>query len=97
MMRMGRWFQAALCGLAVALLPLHAFAQSVNFDLGQGPTTTARLVQIVILITVLSLAPSILVMVTSFTRIIVVLSFMRTALGTQTKDPSCPSTPFGRA
>jgi flagellar biosynthetic protein FliP len=69
-------------------MPAHAFAQSVNFDLGQGPTTTARLVQIVILITVLSLAPSILVMVTSFTRIVVVLSFMRTALGTQTTPPN---------
>jgi flagellar biosynthesis protein FliP len=88
MTRMGRWIEAALCGLAVVLTPAHAFAQSINFDLGQGPTTTARLVQIVILITVLSLAPSILVMVTSFTRIVVVLSFMRTAIGTQTTPPN---------
>ena len=40
------------------------------------------------LITVLSLAPSILVMLTSFTRIMVVLSFLRTALGTQQTPPN---------
>jgi flagellar biosynthetic protein FliP len=45
-------------------------------------------VQIVLLITVLSLAPSILVMVTCFTRVVVVLSFLRTALGTQTTPPN---------
>jgi flagellar biosynthetic protein FliP len=68
--------------------PAHAMAQSINFDMGQGPTTASRMIQIVMLITVLSLAPSIVVMVTSFTRIVVVLSFLRTALGTQTTPPS---------
>ena len=75
---------AALC----LLLPQAVMAQAVNFDMGQGPTTSARLVQIVLLITVISLAPSILVMVTSFTRIVVVLSFLRTALGTQQTPPN---------
>ncbi|MDE1901134.1 MAG: flagellar type III secretion system pore protein FliP [Alphaproteobacteria bacterium] len=56
--------------------------------MGQSPSATAHIVQIILLITVLSLAPSILVMVTSFTRIIVVLSFLRTALGTQTTPPN---------
>jgi len=65
-----------------------AQAQAINFDFGQGPSVTSRIVQTVLLITVLSLAPSILVMVTSFTRIIVVLSFLRTALGTQTTPPN---------
>jgi len=74
---------AALC-----LLPSDCFAQALNLDLGQGPTTSAKLVQIVILITVISLAPSILVMVTSFTRIVIVLSFLRTALGTQQTPPN---------
>ena len=72
----------------LAFAPAHAFAQSINFDMGSGPSATAHIVQTVILITVLSLAPSILVMVTSFTRIIVVLSFLRTALGTQTTPPN---------
>jgi flagellar biosynthetic protein FliP len=72
----------------LTVLPVHAFAQSINFDMGNGPSTSARIVQTVILVTVLSLAPSILVMVTCFTRIIVVLSFLRTALGTQTTPPN---------
>ncbi|MGN0905067.1 MAG: flagellar type III secretion system pore protein FliP [Alphaproteobacteria bacterium] len=60
-----------------------AEAQSVNIDLGgEGGSTTARIVQLVLLMTVLSLAPSILIMVTSFTRIAVVLSITRQALGT---------------
>src|SRR5580700_10977910 len=77
--------------LAIALpvlLSASAFAQSVSIDLGQGPTTTAKLVQLILLITVISLAPSILVMVTCFTRVIVVLSFLRTALGTNQTPPN---------
>ncbi len=67
-----------------------ALAQSVTLDLGAeelGPTTS-RLVQLIALVTILSLAPSILVMVTSFTRIVVVLSFLRSALGVQQTPPN---------
>ncbi|MEX2311114.1 MAG: flagellar type III secretion system pore protein FliP [Rhodospirillales bacterium] len=64
-------------------------AQTFSLDLGQeGGDATARIVQLVALITVLSLAPSILIMVTSFVRIIVVLSFLRTAMGTQQTPPN---------
>ncbi|MGE3624027.1 MAG: flagellar biosynthetic protein FliP, partial [Bdellovibrionales bacterium] len=73
---------------AFAGFPFHAVAQSINLDLGQGPTTTAKLVQLILLITVISLAPSILVMVTCFTRVVVVLSFLRTALGTNQTPPN---------
>src|SRR5262249_49722500 len=59
---------------------------SINF--GQGAGLTERVIQLIALLTVLSLAPSILVMVTSFTRIIVVLSLLRTALGTATAPPN---------
>jgi len=65
-----------------------AAAQQFTLDLGEGASTTGRLVQLVTLMTVLSLAPSILVMVTSFTRIVVVLSFLRQALGTPTAPPN---------
>ena len=44
--------------------------------------------QIIFLLTILSLAPSILIMMTSFTRIVVVLSFLRTAIGTQQMPPN---------
>jgi flagellar biosynthetic protein FliP len=75
--------------LAASLLANPALGQSMTFDLGDGSgSTTARIVQLLALLTVLSLAPSILVMVTSFTRIVVVLSFLRTAIGIQTSPPS---------
>ena len=74
--------------LGVAFLAAPALAQEINFNMGQGPSATAHIIQTVLLITVLSLAPSILVMVTSFTRIIVVLSFLRMAMGTQTTPPN---------
>ena len=61
-----------------------------NFNLstnGEGSGVASTL-QIVILLTVISIAPSLLLMVTSFTRIIVVLHFIRSALGTQTTPPN---------
>ena len=63
-------------------------AQQLNLDFGQGADATGRIVQTIALITVLSLAPSILIMVTSFVRIMVVLSFLRTAIGTQQTPPN---------
>ena len=74
--------------LLVALTPSLAFGQDVSIDFGDDTTITERAVQIIGLITLLSLAPSILVMVTSFTRIVVVLSLLRTAIGLQTAPPN---------
>ena len=65
-----------------------AVAQSINLDFGDGGEATGRLVQIIALVTILSLAPSLLVMVTSFVRILIVLSFLRTAMGTQQTPPN---------
>ena len=73
---------------AIVLIPQVTSAQSLNLDLGDGPSSTGRLIQLFLLFTVLSLAPSILVMVTCFTRIVVVLSFLRTAMGTQQTPPN---------
>jgi len=78
----------ALAGIAVLVAWSPATAQSINVDLGSGPTATGRIVQMIALLTVLSLAPSILVMVTSFTRIVIVLSFLRSALGVQQTPPN---------
>jgi flagellar biosynthetic protein FliP len=71
---------------AVTMMP--ARAQDISISFGQGGGLTERVLQLVALMTVLSLAPSILVMVTSFTRIVVVLSLLRTALGTATAPPN---------
>ena len=77
-----------LVGFAVMASP--AFAQSMSLNLGDSPTTSssARLIQLVVLMTVISLAPSILIMTTSFMRIVIVLSFLRTALGLQQTPPN---------
>jgi flagellar biosynthetic protein FliP len=65
-----------------------AGAQSINVDFGQNSGLTERVIQMIAMLTVLSLAPSILVMMTSFTRIVVVLSLLRTALGAATAPPN---------
>ncbi|MBT4687636.1 MAG: flagellar type III secretion system pore protein FliP [Rhodospirillaceae bacterium] len=78
-------------GLLMALaifLPGPALAQSLNLNLGEGGELSARIIQFIALLTVLSLAPSILVMVTSFTRIVIVLSLLRSALGVQQTPPN---------
>ena len=76
--------------LLVALLlvlPTAAFAQipdlSTLLPAGQG-SASGRIIQMVALLTVLSLAPGLLIMVTSFTRFVVALSFLRAGLGLQT-------------
>ena len=60
----------------------------LNISSNAGSVRLESTLQILILLTVLSLAPSILIMVTSFTRIVVVFHFLRTALGTQTTPPN---------
>jgi flagellar biosynthetic protein FliP len=83
----------ALPTIAYAATPLAPAAAggaagglSINFS--GGGLFTNRLVQIIALITVLSIAPSILIMMTSFVRIVVVLSLLRTALGLQQSPPN---------
>lgn len=77
-----------LAFFAALILPGVAFGQDISIDFGNDATITERAVQLVGLVTLLSLAPSILVMVTSFTRIVVVLSLLRTAIGLQTAPPN---------
>jgi flagellar biosynthetic protein FliP len=63
-----------------------------RINLGVSPATkpgdVALSLQILLLLTVLTLAPTILILMTSFTRIVVVLSFVRTAMGTNTVPPT---------
>ena len=86
------WKKAALLALATTvaamILPAAALAQALNVNLGSGAGLTERVVQLVGLLTVLSLAPSIVIMTTSFVRIVVVLSLLRTALGLQQSPPN---------
>lgn len=59
-----------------------------NLDTGSENGGIAPTLQIMLVLTLISLAPSILIMVTSFARIIIVLHFVRSALGTQTTPPN---------
>jgi flagellar biosynthetic protein FliP len=61
---------------------------NIGVQQAKSPQQVVGALQILLLLTVLSLAPTLLVMVTSFTRIIVVLSFVRTAIGTQQVPPN---------
>jgi flagellar biosynthesis protein FliP len=88
MMRRAAAIPAAGAALATLLAAGAAQAQSLSLDLGAGGSSTGTIIQLIALLTVLSLAPSILVMVTSFTRIVVVLSFLRSALGVQQTPPN---------
>ena len=77
----------ALALLILAATLTAASAQSI--DLGNlvpqaGPTVTGRVIQLVGLLTVLSIAPGLLVMVTSFTRFVIAFSFLRSGMGLQT-------------
>ncbi len=68
-----------------------ALAQSISLNVGDSPTTgstTARIFNVIMMITVLSVAPSILIMMTSFTRVVVVLSLTRSALATNSTPPN---------
>jgi len=91
----------ALIGIAAVFLlflPMDALAQKLTLDLGAntgagtagagGGSVTARIIQLVVLVTVIPLAPSILLMVTSFTRIVIVFSLLRTAMGLQQSPPN---------
>jgi len=76
--------------IAMSIAPLHAqFVPriTIGVDEATSPAQVSNSLQILFLLTVLSIAPSILVLMTSFTRITIVLSFVRKALGTQ-PDPS---------
>ncbi|TDH64452.1 flagellar type III secretion system pore protein FliP [Dankookia rubra] len=84
---MRRLTLAALLLLGAAL---PAAAQSLSIDLGAAgqPGATSRLVQLTALVGLLSLAPSLLVMATAFTRIVIVLSLLRSAIGAQGVPPN---------
>ncbi len=86
--------------LLTSIAPSLAFAQAKNvngvtlptvslgFTSTQKPDEVVNVVKIVVLMTILTLAPAILIMMTSFTRIVVVLAFLRQALGTQQMPPN---------
>lgn len=79
-----------------SLLPLKAAAQpritvpGINIEIGpaEEPQELVGTLQLMLLLTVLTLAPAIIILMTSFTRLVVVLSFVRNALATQQTPPN---------
>lgn len=93
-----RWLKVSTLWLVGALVVMTALAwfhpaaaQSLTLDMGGNETEgglTGRIIQLVLIVTALSIAPSLLIMVTSFTRIIIVLSLLRSAMGTAQTPPN---------
>lgn len=74
--------------IVLALLPTAAAAQDLSFSLGDDGSISARTIQLFALITVLSLAPGIAIMVTCFPFLVTVLSILRQAIGLQQSPPN---------
>ena len=93
-MSMTRWLYITALMMVATLVPYAAEAQmtlpSINlgFKSTNNPQEMVSALKIIMVLTVLTLAPAILIMMTSFTRIIIVLSFVRQALGTQNMPPN---------
>ena len=86
---------STISGVLGLALPIEAMAQSaislpsVNISMAGGNAAdSVAAIKILLMLTILSLAPAILIMMTSFTRIVVVLSFLRQALSTQQMPPN---------
>jgi flagellar biosynthetic protein FliP len=79
----------ALTFLFTLLFTTPSFAQTINFDMNAGgENLSSSVLRMIVLLTILSIAPSILMMVTSFTRIVIVLSLLRSAIGLQQTPPN---------
>lgn len=88
---MNKKILTAFCVFIITLLlcnPAYAQSVSLNLDNVTSGTATARIFSVLALITILSLAPSIVIMMTSFTRLIVVFSITRSALATNATPPN---------
>ena len=84
-----RWLLPSLLAVALAALATPAQAQALSFDPDLlGGDFTGRLIQLFLLITVLSLAPGIMMMATCFPFMIIVLSILRQGLGVQQTPPN---------
>lgn len=79
---------AVLFGFILSGIFIPAMAQEFSLNLDEDFALSGQIIQLLMLMTVLSLAPAILVVITSFTRIIIVFSLLRSAMGTQQTPPN---------
>lgn len=78
----------SLTSFILILTSQSVFGQELSLNMGEEGTLSGRIVQLLMLMTVLSLAPAIIIVVTSFTRIVIVFSLLRSAMGTQQTPPN---------
>lgn len=83
-----RWSIPLLVVMAVAAAALPAAAQEMTIDLGDGPLLSTRTVQLFLLISIISIAPGLAVMITCFPFIVTVLAILRNAIGLQQSPPN---------
>lgn len=76
------------CLSLISLSAAPGMAQELSISLGEGGSITARTIQLLLLITVLSLAPGLAIMITCFPFIITVLSILRQGIGLQQSPPN---------
>lgn len=81
-------FPVWLAFAAALLIPSLAHAQDVTLSLGEGGSISARTIQLIVLITVLSLAPGLAIMITCFPFLITVLAILRQGIGLQQSPPN---------
>jgi len=81
-------FMTSLISFLLILSSQSVFGKELSLNLGEGGTLSGRIVQLLMLMTILSLAPAIIIVVTSFTRIVIVFSLLRSAMGTQQTPPN---------
>jgi flagellar biosynthetic protein FliP len=74
--------------LSLAILPQMATAQEFTLSLGDDGSISARSIQLILLITVLSLAPGLAIMITCFPFLVTVLAILRQAIGLQQSPPN---------
>ncbi|MEO1107139.1 MAG: flagellar type III secretion system pore protein FliP [Pseudomonadota bacterium] len=74
--------------VAAVLTPSLVVAQDLSLSLGEGESISARTIQLILLITVLSLAPGLAIMITCFPFLITVLSILRQGIGLQQSPPN---------
>ncbi|MBM9616489.1 flagellar type III secretion system pore protein FliP [Desulfobulbus rhabdoformis] len=82
-----------LCSLCILLLPAFSWAvnlPTLSFGVEEAntPAEVSTALQVLLVLTILTVAPAILLMTTAFTRIVIVLGFVRQAMGTQNTPPN---------
>lgn len=83
-----RALPVAAAALALALAPAEAGAQTITLDLAGGGSVARSAINLFLLSTLLAVAPTLVIVATSFTRVVVVLSLLRSALGLQQTPPN---------